>query len=297
MLSLMFGCLNCGWPPRILSIFTLIVQSILFVTISLAQASPASKIESTQDLTARLTEQQKAQFDDATKAFGAQHYTDALVIFKLLLGQLPGDSVLSKFSSEAALDAGDASYALKTVGPLAQANPNDWQAVALVTRACAESGGTTCRDSGIANMLDLYRRGVVPKQMQQYVVERLKSGANTLLIRTSLEPWGYYHVYDLGQVMDREGNIFLRITIESSDGDQALFAKENPKEAAAGLRSFSLDAYRETGLNSSGQRTQTHYTFKFFTGQPPYQTVREEFIKVASGESTAISSRSNLVVP
>jgi len=173
-----------------------------------------------------------------------------------LLGQLPGDSVLSKFSSEAALNVGDASYALRTVRPLAQANPNDWHAVALLTRACAESGDTACRDSGITNMLDLHRRGVVPRQVQQYLVERVKSGENTLVIRTSLEPWGYYQVYDLGQVMDREGKIFLRITIESSDGDQALFAKENPKEGAAGHRRFSLDAYRETGLNSNGKRTQ-----------------------------------------
>jgi hypothetical protein len=133
--------------------------------------------------------------------------------------------------------------------------------------------------------------------MQQYIVERIKVGDNSLLIRASLEPWGNYKVYDLGQVSDPHGTIFLRATVESSDVDQAIFAKEHPKEAADGIRTFSLDAYRETGLNSNDQRTQTHYTFRFFTGQPSYATVRDEFINIANGTSKPVSSRSGLIVP
>jgi hypothetical protein len=64
-----------------------------------------------------------------------------------------------------------------------------------------------------------------------------------------------------------------------------------------GLREFTLDAYQETGLNQSGQRTQTHYTYKFFVGQPSYDAVREEFLNVANGKTPPISSRTGLVVP
>ncbi len=214
-----------------------------------------------------------------------------------MLTQLPGDPILLKFAGEAALNVGDTNFAISTLKPLAAANPNDWQAAAILTRACAEAGDTACRDSGMTHMLDLHRQGITPLNLRQYVLERIKSGNNTLLIRTSLEPWGPYKVYDLGQVLDSDGKIFLRITLESSDGDQPMFAKEYPKEAAEGLRRFSLDAYRETGLNSAGQRTQTHYTFKFFVGQPPYQTVHDEFVKIAEGKTNPISSRTNLVVP
>ncbi len=295
--------IHCPSPYRlslILSISILTVESTILAATGLAQVKPnvpTSQMESTGDLVTRLNAQQKQQFDDATTAFRARRYRDALAIFKLLLDQLPGDAVLSKFASEAALNVGDTSFALKALQPVAQANPNDWQAAALLTRACADSGDTSCRDAGIAHMLDLHRRGITPQGMQQYVVEHIKVGGNTLVIRTSLEPWGYYQVYDLGEVSDGEGKIFLRITLESNDADQPMFAQEHPKEAADGLRSFSLDAYRETGFNSNGQRTQTHYTFKFFVGQPSYATVREEFIKVANGKSTAMSSRSNLIVP
>ena len=71
---------------------------------------------------------------------------------------------------------------------------------------------------------------------------------------------------------------------------------QHPDEAAKGVRMFSLDAYEETGTNASGQRTQTHYTYKFFTGQPPYATIRQEFMDLAGGKSKPVSSRSGLVV-
>jgi hypothetical protein len=210
---------------------------------------------------------------------------------------LPGDAVLSKVAGEAALNTGDTNFALSALRPLVAVDANDWQAAALLTRACAESGDATCRDSGIAHLLDLHRRGITPRGLTQYILERVKAGENTLLIRTSLEPWGPYKVYNLAQVLNSEGKIFLRISLESSDADQGLFAKEHPKEASEGLRRFSLDAYLETGLNSNGQRTQTHFTYKLFDGQPAYETVREEFLKIANGKATPVSSRTNLIIP
>jgi len=281
----------------------LVVFAILPMTspdVAFAQSSanpPVSQRESTQDLVARLNPQQKQRFEDASKSFSAQHYADALAVCKQLLNELEGDAVLSKFASEAALNSGDPGFALTTLKPLAKADPDDWQVVALLTRACAESGDTPCRDSGMAHMLDLHRRGLTPLTLQHYVVERVKANGNTLIIRMSLEPWGYYRVYALGQVLDSDGRIFLRATLESDDAEQALFAKEHPVEASKGIRGFSLDGYLETGTNSNGQRTQTHYTYKFFVGQPSYATLREEFVQIANGKATPLSSRTNLVVP
>jgi hypothetical protein len=127
-------------------------------------------------------------------------------------------------------------------------------------------------------------------------LERIKVGENVLTIRCSLVPWGPYKVYYLGNVADARGVTFLRISLESSDGDQALFAKQHAKEAAAGIPEFTLDAYRETGLNQAGQRTQTHLTYKFFMGQPPYDAVREEVLNIANGKTSPISSRTGLIV-
>jgi hypothetical protein len=272
---------------------------LLVPAINLAQSNPgvsAPHRETTQDLIAKLNPQQKQQFDDAGKAYREHRFADSFAIHRLLLKDFPGDPILLKFAGETAIQSGDSAFAVNMLKPLAQADPDDWQAAALLTRACAETGDKSGRDAGMAHMLDLHSRGITPPQMQQYAVESVKLGENTLLINTSLVPWGYYKVYALGKVSDSAGTVFLSISVESSDFDQPEFAKEHPDEAAKGMRLFSLDAYRETGLNSNGQRTQTHYTYKFFEGQPSYETIRVEFISIASGKSTPISSRSGLIV-
>jgi hypothetical protein len=289
-------------PSSCTTALLLTLAWIHFPARALAQSSPlptsANPVrESPQDLLSKLNPQQKQQFEEAGKSSGAKQYADAFAAYKHLLTDLPGDVVLTKFASESAINAGDAAFALNNLKPIAQADPDDWQAAALLTRACAESGDASCRDSGIAHMLDLRSRGITPLGMRQYIVEQLKTGENTLLIWTSLEPWGYYKIYEMGQVLNPQGKLFLRATLESNDADQALFAKEHPDDASKGLRSFSLDSYLDTGTNSNGQRTQTHATYKFFVGQPSYATVREEFIKIASGKGAPLSTRDNLVVP
>jgi hypothetical protein len=284
---------------RVTLILGLIVPILLAATLSaqLPAGSATSTNESVSDLVDKLTPEQKMQFTDARQAYQGRRYADAAAAFKLLLSQFPGDAILSKYATEAALNSGDVDFALKTIKPVAQANPEDFQATALLTRACAESGDTPCRDAAMAHMLDLHRQGLTPSRMQDYVVEHVKAGGNTVTVFTSLEPWGEYKIYNTATVLDGGGKLLMTITLESSDGDQVLFEKEHPKETAQGMRSFSLDAYRETGLNGNGQRTQTHYTYKFLVGQPSYDAVREAFLDIANGKTKPMSSRSNLVVP
>jgi len=274
--------------------------SIISPAIAFAQVNPTSPVpqrESIQELLNRLTPQQKQQFDNAGKSYKENQFVEAFAIYKRLLTELSGDAILSKFASEAGLNSGDQSFALTILKPLAQADPDDWQAAALLTRACAESGDMSCRDSGMVHMLDLHRRGITPPNMQQYVVERVKTGENILLIRMSLEPWGRYNVYALGQLFHSEGKMLFRVTLESNDTDQPLFAKEHPEEASKGVRRFSLDGYSQTEVNSNGQGAWSHSTYKFFDGQPSYETVRDEFVKIATSKSASLSNRANVVVP
>ena len=285
-------CLPSSFP-----ILCLATHLLLSISASLGQAKSPAQMESTQDLITKLNPQQKQIFDGAVQAFSVRRYSDALAKFKALLDELPSEVILSKFACESALNSGDRAFAVSVLKPIATTDSIDWQAVALLTRACAESGDTACRDRGMARMLDLHRQGITPNGMKNYTLEHVTVGDKMLEIKTSIEPWGYYRVYELGKVSNAQGDVFLQITLESADAEQPLFAKEHPKEAADGQRGFSLDAYLDTGRNSSGQLTQTHYTYSFFVGQPAYDKVREEFIKIASGKATALSSRSNLIVP
>jgi len=247
-------------------------------------------IETPQELLAKLNADQKKQLDNAMKAFGEQKYGDALSAFKVLLAALPDDSVLSKFASEAALNSGENEFALKTLRPVAAINSDDWQAAGLLTRAYAQSGDAKVRDEGIARMMELKQKGIVPQPLRDYVVEQVKLGDKTLTIRTSLTPWGPFHVYAIGELTDANGQRLFRVALESDDIDQTAFVKEHPDEAAKGLRRFSLDGYQDSAPNDQGQRTTTHSTFKFLDKQPSYAETREEFIKIAQGQSKASSS-------
>jgi hypothetical protein len=257
----------------------------------------ASHVETKAELYARLTTAQQQRFQEAGRDAGAKQYAEALAVLKSLLVELPGDPTLSKFAAEAALHIGDDHFARDSLQPVARANPDDWQAASILTRAYAELGDKGDRDAGIAHMLDLHKRGLTPPTKQDYILEVVQIPGGNVAIYTSLEPFGPYKIHNVGEIFGQNGQKVLMATIESSDGDQALFAREHPKEAAAGLRMFSLDGYKDTGVNSSGQKTQTHYTFKFFVGQPDFDTVRQSFLDLASGKIKLISSRDNLPVP
>src|SRR5215831_19246371 len=82
-LSLMFG--TCF----------LTLQLSISVAIGFAQSLSSAPIESAQDFTAKLTPQQKQQFDAAMNAFNAQRYAEALPNLEALLKALPDDAFVS----------------------------------------------------------------------------------------------------------------------------------------------------------------------------------------------------------
>jgi hypothetical protein len=235
-----------------------------------------------------LTPEEQAQFDAAGKEFASADYAHALATYKQLLAAHPGNARIAKFAAEAAINTGDRPYALGLLEPLEAANPDDWQATALLVRVYAEAGEGPKRDAAMARMADLYKRGVVPARMQQYIVEKVQEPGKSILIWRSLTPWGNYHVYDYARVLDANQQLLLRITVESDDIDQPLFAKEHPTEAAAGKRQFSLDGYKEGPMRGT-QRTEVHMTFGFMVGEPTYDEVRADFLKAAMGQTAPLS--------
>ena len=272
----------------------------LFVSfhISTAQttATQSQPPRSPNDSLATLTPEQRQQYDAAGKDFSAGNYANALAIYKSLLATHAGDPLFSKFAAESAINTGDTAYAIQTLQPIEAHNADDWQAATLLARAYAESGDKQHRDAEMLRLTDLHKRGVTPPRLTQYIIEKIHAGDHTIMLFNSLEPWGNYKIQNYARVLDKDGHQLLLVTLETGDFDQPLFAKEHPKEAAAGARSFSLDAYKDTGTNSSGQKTQTHYTFKFFVGQPPYDVVRQDIIDVAAGKASPMSSRSGIPV-
>lgn len=272
--------------------------AVVCVSASLAQPGAGSKSrESVADFVAKLNAEQKQKFEQAGRAFQESRFADALGLHRELQRDFPGDPILIKFISEDALNSDQADVVLAQLKPVAAADAEDWQAVALLVRACAQTGDGGCRDAQMAHLAELRKAGLTPSRLFEYPVETVKLTAGRLEIKNSLVPWGYYKVYALGKLFDASGKLVMTVSLESNDFDQASFAKEHPTEAAQGLRGFSVDAYRETGLNSAGQRTQTHFTYKLMlVGQPEYATTRQYFLDIVNGALQPISSHAGLIV-
>jgi hypothetical protein len=259
------------------------------VLLAVAGAAQQPAMESANEMFAKLTPEEQTKYQAATKDFQASHYGDALPVYMTLLAAHTGDSFLAKMVAESALNTGDLKLAAETIQPVSMQNPEDWQASGLMLRVYAESGDKTARDAEFAHMAELHKRGAIPKAMTQYIVEKAAAGDKQVLIWKSLVPWGNYKTYYYARVFDANGQMVSRITVESADFDQTLWAKSHPKEAAAGGRMFSIDGYFQGPVNAAGQHVESHATYGFLDAEPTYDEVRARFIAIAGGKGGALS--------
>jgi tetratricopeptide (TPR) repeat protein len=100
-------------------------------------------------------------------------------------------------------------------------------------------------------------------------------------------PHGTFHARYVFLHFGSDGKPDFYIQCESDDADQYFFKQKHPAEAAAGDRSYSLDSYT---LNDKGM-TQALHQF-YMDGEPSYETVRADALKVLDGRSTPAASMS-----
>ncbi len=268
-----------------------------FAILAVVLACSAAAQTQTDPL-AQLNAAQRTQYDSALQLFKTEHYSEALAAFRQILPQLlpgtPAQIQIAKFAAESAINAGDRDSALPLLKPIEAADVNDWQASSMLARVYAETGQRQLRDAELAHLVDLHTRAASPQiaRMTQIVLERIPIDANRLIrVWYSLEPWGPYKIYLFARVYEPSGRQVLRLTLESSDFDQALFAQQHPDLAAKGTRCFSLDGYGPDQKLPNGPTTQTHFTFGLFDGQPSYDIGREQLINIANGKTKPKTQR------
>ena len=250
-----------------------------------------------------FTPEQQQKLDAANRLFQSGQNADALRNYKELLSQVPASdphhNLLAKLASESALNIGENSFVLGTLLPIETADPNDWQATALLARLYAQTGQKDLRDAELAQLVDLHRRAASPQiaKLQQIPLETIPFRDGTIRIFFSLEPWGNYKVYLMSRVYDHSGKQVFRVTLESADFDQPQFAKEHPDLAAKGVRCFSLDGYGPDIQMANGQTTQIHSTYGFYTGKPDYDTYRARVLDIAENQAAPISQTTHDTPP
>jgi hypothetical protein len=215
----------------------------------------------------------------------ARDFDDALTGARAILAANPNSPKANKLIGVVYLDQQKSSDALPYFEKALQLSPDDPTVHGLLLQAYAESGDKTRRDEQRAILRGYHSDGKHPEmaQIPAYLIETIPVGDKIIQATEFYEPSGEFHFYYRFNIFDTTGQIQSFIALESDDADQAMFAQQHPKEAAAGERRFSLDGYSK---NADGHVTQALYTF--FNGQPSYDDVRALVIKlVRSGKEPA----------
>jgi hypothetical protein len=231
-------------------------------------------------------------YDQAKANFSAGHFAEAFATLRTLHDHLADDIDLLRFTCEAALDSNENAYVISALATITATRPGNWQELMLLARAYAQSHDATSRDATLAKLTEEYNSNRHPKlnAINQFLIERIPIPSGRMDIYYALAPWSRYKIYEMARVYNASGQQVQRLTLESSDFDQPLWAKSHPDQAAQGVRMFSLDGYGETQPGPNGTSTQTHSTFGFLDGKPTYDALRDRWITITTGKSGPLST-------
>lgn len=235
---------------------------------------------------------QKQMLDKAKQDFDAENWSEAFREFSELHSQNPTDVKISEYLAESALNTGSTELAISVMEPIRKASPERWQASAILARAYDESNRDSERDAEIANLKQMHDTKFAPKiaQLQMFLLERRVLRNGSVRIWYGLEPWGKFNTYLFARIYDAQGVEIYHIALDSSDMDQALWAKNHPKEAAAGDRVFFLDGYSRKEKEADGTSTSTQALLATFDGKPAYDSVRDQILAIASSRTTPLET-------
>lgn len=235
---------------------------------------------------------QKQMWDKAKQDFDAENWSEAFREFNELHSQYPTDAKISEYLAESALNTGNTELAISLMEPIRKASPERWQASAILARAYAESNRDSERDAEIANLKQMHDTKFAPKiaQLQMFLLERRVLRNGSVRIWYGLEPWGKFNTYLFARIYDAQGVELYHIALDSSDMDQALWAKNHSKEAAAGERVFFLDGYSSTEKKPDGTLTFTQALLATFDGKPAYDRVRDQILAIASSHMSPLAT-------
>jgi len=250
-------------------------------------AAPAGtgNTQAHEDPLAELSLENRVLFDTIREAAQQGRDADVLADCKKLLPVLKPGTQLADFVTQlaagAALETGEASYALTLIKPFVDTHPKDWHAAALLVRLYAESGEKTLRDQQIAHLLALHKQTTDENfaKLHIFPIQKVKLNSGYAVFLYPFEPLAPHNVYLAALVYTNEGKEDYRIELESLDVDQAFFKAKNPGE-----RRFSIDTFRTNETDPKWPESQALHGF--VDGAFDYDAMRDRMVKTANGEKS-----------
>jgi tetratricopeptide (TPR) repeat protein len=206
-------------------------------------------------------------------------YDEAIADAKTMLAKNPDSPQVNKLVGVVLLDSQKPADALTYFQKARSLDPADASVHALLLQAYAESGDKTHRDEQRAILRGFHSDGKHPDLAgsQGFMIETIPVGDKVVQAYEFYEPVGRYHFSYRFNVFDASGKLERFYALESDDADQAMYAQQHPKEAAAGGRRFSIDFYEQKTPDSV-----TQGLIGFIDGQPTYDDLRARIVKVIS---------------
>jgi tetratricopeptide (TPR) repeat protein len=214
----------------------------------------------------------------AIDAFRQADYTRSLSIFRQIIALDPSDIVAYNGSANCSMRLKQYVLAIDYFKHALQLQPDEYHNLSGLMHAYTLARMDPERDELRKHIADLETAGKLPDNFN-YVFETFNLGDKTVEVAEFPKIQGRYGERYRFMVFDTTGKQTLCITLESNALDQLSWAKEHPKEAAAGTRLFSLDGYTR----------DSHSTFAIYDGEPGYDLVREEAKQILAGKKQPIS--------
>ena len=246
-----------------------------------AQSSPATQLD-------------PAERDKVIADINAKKFDDALVKAKAILAAHLESAQANKLVGVVLLDDQKASDALSYFQKALALDANDPSVHALLLQAYAQAGDAKKRDEQRSILRGFHSDGKHPDfgRSLGFTIETIPFVGKAVQAFEFYEPAGKFHFYYRFNVYDADGHLQSFYALESDDADQAMYAKDHPKEAAAGERRFSIDVYSR---NAAGNPTQGLITF--IDGQPTYDDLRARIIKILDKAAAPAATTTDTVAP
>lgn len=216
----------------------------------------------------------KVRMQEAMATFRRGDYAVALAGFQEITAADPANVVAHNMVANSALRLKNYPLAIASFKRALALQPGESHSEAGLIEAYARAGMNKERDSEIGQLLQLKKEGHLPANFH-FLYDAFAVGDQNVEVSEFYPDLSSgYHFRYWFDISGADGKPIRRIALESDDIDQVSFAKEHPKEAAAGQRRFSLDAYAQG----------SHGLFHFYDGEPTYAQVREEVLGSFAGK-------------
>jgi tetratricopeptide (TPR) repeat protein len=211
-------------------------------------------------------------------AFRQKDFALALRIFQQVIAADPSDVVAYNVAANCSSRLKDYPSAIDSFKHALQLRPDEYHNVSGLIRAYTLAGMAPERDELRKHIAQLEDAGKLPADFN-YIFEAFDAADKKIQVAEFPKIQGLYGERYRFMVFNDAGKEIFCVTLESDEPEQATWAKEHPKEAAAGGRRFSLDGYA----------SDSHSTYGFYDGEPPYEQVREEVKQILAGKKRAIN--------